>query len=394
MTVQADPVAWPDTLPTWQAERAAVAERWASQIYGHQPTVEAAATTELLTETALPDGGVRRQVALHLAAQPEHGDPARWSAVLLVDLPAGASAEQPAPAFLGHNFKGNHACTDDPQVWRIEEHPREKVGQIFYEAGEPSKRGENARRWDLDAARARGYAVVTLCYRQVGPDDATTFEQGLYPVVAEGGLHNRDMEAPGAISLWAWVLSRVLDEIGHGPLAEIDPSRVCAVGHSRLGKTALWASACDERFAAAISNNSGALGAALSRPVGETALVLAHVRPYWFGRHFSNVVSAGRPLELDQPLLIALSAPRPIYVSSATEDLWADPEGELASLAEASRVWQWYGDAGISNAFPEPNGRLHPDGSVLAYHLREGKHDVQPFDWANWLDWADRTWGR
>ncbi|MGC0144233.1 glucuronyl esterase domain-containing protein [Pseudactinotalea sp. Z1732] len=139
------------------------------------------------------------------------------------------------------------------------------------------------------------------------------------------------------------------------------------------------------------SNNSGAMGAALSRPVGETPEVLARIRPYWFSRHFATEVLAGRPLPVDQHQLIAAIAPRPVYVASASQDPNADPEGELLSWREATTVWELYAHPRPDGGFPEPGGSRGGEGAApVAYHLRPGPHSVERFDWERWLDSLDR----
>ena len=190
--------------------------------------------------------------------------------------------------------------------------------------------------------------------------------------------------------MWAWALSRVMDALQRGMIPEVDPDRVIAMGHSRLGKTALWAAASDERFAAVISNNSGCMGAAASREVGETPEVLARVRPYWFAPAFARQVLGGQPLPVDQHQLLACIAPRPLYVASASEDRGADPEGEFASWHTARQVWGLYDYPAGPVPMPAPGGAVSGDGAPLGYHLRAGGHDVTAFDWHHWLDFADR----
>jgi hypothetical protein len=168
----------------------------------------------------------------------------------------------------------------------------------------------------------------------------------------------------------------------------IDASKVIAIGHSRLGKAALWAAAQDARFAAAISNNSGAVGAALSRrQFGETVKIITALFPHWFTPKLSDYRDQVNRLPVDQHQLVALLAPRPVYVASASEDLWADPKGEFLSASQAEAVYRLF-DKDANNLLTMPAAGEGITGPI-SYHLRPGKHDLLEFDWQRYLAFAD-----
>ncbi|MGC0144232.1 glucuronyl esterase domain-containing protein [Pseudactinotalea sp. Z1732] len=156
---------------------------------------------------------------------------------------------------------------------------------------------------------------------------------------------------------------------------------------------ALWAGAQDERFAGVISNNSGRMGAALTRPVGEDLARMGGIFPHWFTPGFLRRVAAGQPLPVDQHQLLACIAPRALYVTSASEDLHADPEGEFIAWYTAAAAWEG-GAGGAAPSFPEPGQGRTIEGLPLGYHLRPGEHAVKPFDWEHWLDFRDRLRSR
>jgi hypothetical protein len=182
-------------------------------------------------------------------------------------------------------------------------------------------------------------------------------------------------------------MSRLLDALER--VSDIDSHRVIALGHSRLGKTALWAGATDERFSLVISNNSGCGGAALSkRCFGESVAAINRQFPHWFNDHFLQFNDAEEKLPIDQHMLIAAIAPRPVYIASASKDLWADPKGELLSGHLASPAFELLGLSGLSEMeLPSPATRI---GGSIGYHLRDGEHDITLLDWNLFMDFADQ----
>jgi hypothetical protein len=174
----------------------------------------------------------------------------------------------------------------------------------------------------------------------------------------------------------------------------VDKAHVAVVGHSRGGKAALWAGAEDERFAMVVSNDSGESGAALSRRnFGETIERINTSFPHWFTAAYKTFNGRAAELPIDQHMLLALVAPRALYVASADEDLWADPRGEFLSLAATSPVFAFWGDAPIRDSdmpaidTPLVVGRR-------GYHIRTGGHNLTPYDWDRYADFADRVWKR
>jgi hypothetical protein len=174
----------------------------------------------------------------------------------------------------------------------------------------------------------------------------------------------------------------------------VDASRVAVIGHSRGGKAALWTGAEDERFAFVISNDSGEGGAALSRRnFGETVRRINTSFPHWFDDNYKRFNGREAELPTDQHMLLSLIAPRALYVASADQDLWSDPRGEFLSLAASSPVFALWGDPPIrADAMPPLDTPLVV--GRRGYHIRTGVHNLTPWDWARYADFADRLWGK
>ena len=244
-------------------------------------------------------------------------------------------------------------------------------------------RGSAAHNWKIAETLARGYGMAFIDYQEIEPDlsAGAGFRYGLhrhFPPPAPDGW--------GAIGAWAWGASRALDYLATDP--NVDAQRVILFGHSRLGKTALWAGAQDPRFAAVIANCSGEMGAALARrDYGETVDDVAKHFPYWMCGRFQSYAGHWTNLPVDAHGLISLIAPRPLFLNTGSEDRWGDPRGEFLAARAATPVYELFGRTGIREAdFPPLDHALQHD---LGFNCHAGKHDVLPSDWDHFLDFAD-----
>jgi dienelactone hydrolase len=228
---------------------------------------------------------------------------------------------------------------------------------------------------------ARGWGYAKAGYNDIQLDRNSTFDRGVIGLTANG---QRGPDAWGTISAWAWGASRIIDYLQTDK--SVDAARIALFGHSRLGKTALWASALDPRIAAVFSSCSGEMGAALSRrDWGETVDDMAQNFPYWFAPAFTQWTGRWNDMPVDSHMLIALSAPRPVFVTGGTADQWADPVGEFLAEVAAGPVYRLLGkkDLGVT-ALPALDTPVI-DGS-LGWHYHTGPHAATRAAWEAFLD--------
>lgn len=371
-----------ETVEQWQSKgRTAILNLFKQEVYGQVPAVDPGKIKykEMsCVKNALGGKATRKEIRIYFDA-PKN----TLYADLLLYIPN--AAEKPVPAFLGLNFAGNHTVTDEKDI--ID--PGWIEGSRYKKEARIDIRGSKAERWQADMVISRGYALATLYYEQIAPDYHKFWKSRVWTTLSNQFPDESKGDNPSAISVWAWGLSRALDCLSKEK--EINARKVTVIGHSRLGKTALWAGANDMRFAAVISNNSGCGGAALSRrEYGETIKSITSAAPHWFCANLKQYGDCINKLPVDQHELIGLIAPRPIYVASATEDQWADPKGEFLAVLKADpvyRLWRTTGFGTVTRWEPPHDKSV---GDIMRYHVRTGPHAVVAFDWQQYLDFADQ----
>lgn len=314
-------------------------------MYGRMPgKPEGLHFKKIADDEPVYDGkAVRRRVLVCLDAQEAQ------TFEILIHIPSGKG---PFPVFVGLNFKE----TNDETIEK-----------------------EANRRWPFEMIVERGFAVITATRNSIEPDDPNNPQGGVCEWY--GGDYSW-----GAISAWAWGISRIIDYVETD--SDIDVKHVAVIGHSRLGKTALWAGANDKRISLVVSNNAGCCGDAISRrKFGETFSEIRKNFPHWFCPAFKDYTEETLPV--DQNGLAALIAPRPLFIASAAEDLWADPKGEWLCAKTVQPVYDLFGLPGISRTEMLSPGEVDCNGTV-AYKIRPGAHDILPSDWEVYLDFATR----
>lgn len=341
---------------SWERQRRPqLLDLFREHVYGREP-VQRPETLRFSVEAMhrMMDGAAfRKQVRISYEGPGGQGS-------FMLNLFVPIQAEKPVPAFLLINNRGLNAAD-----------PERLVKHSF---------------WPAERIVARGYAAAVLQLSEIDPDQHDDFRNGVHGIF-DPPERKRPPNAWGTIAAWAWGACRAMDYLETD--TDIDSARVAVVGHSRGGKTALWAGAIDRRFAMVVSNNSGCTGAAVTRgKKGETVRDINKSFPHWFNENYKSYNGKEELLPVDQHMLLALIAPRLLYVSSATDDEWADPASEFLSVVLAAPAYHFYAVKGIDcDRFPEPDTPVH--GDRIGYHLRTGKHDMVDYDWEQFMDFAD-----
>lgn len=363
----------------WEARREEIRVLLEAQMFGRAPARSGKISFEVVSvdKAALHGSAVRKDVAIHVEGR---------TLRLQLYLPAGT--RRPVPLFIGLGFGPNQTVAADARAplagtWR----QNDQTHGIAIEEATEASRGTAASRWQLEKLLARGYGLATMYYGDIEPDFEGAMKKGIRAAFLAPGQNAPGDGEWGAIAAWAWGLSRAVDYLVTD--ADVDASRLALVGHSRLGKTALWAGAMDRRVALVISNDSGEGGAAISRRrFGETVADLNRRFPHWFCGRYKQYSGREDEMPFDAHMLLALVAPRPLYVASAEDDQWADPKGEFLAAVAASEVYGLLGHKGIgTETMPGVN---QPVGDRVRYHVRTGPHDINAYDWEQYLDFADR----
>ena len=364
----------PRLLVTAEGKRVTTPEEWrnvrrpqilslfGNLVYGCVPEPESPIKTVFKVRKTDPKfmGGkaTRKDVQIRIS-----NDKGAVEMLVLVFVPNKAS--KPVPAFMKHSF--NNTKSRD-----FDSHPNKS-------------RLRNG--WPLGEFFDRGYGFVAVYQQDLVGHNEVEFLRGIHRLFYKKGQSFPQANEWGVLSAVAWGAMRAMDYLETD--SDVDHNRVAIMGHSKMGKATLWTAAQDERFALAISAQSGCAGAALwRRRSGETLEKMVTRFPYWLCRNAWKFVSREEDLPVDQHMLLACIAPRPVYVHSGVEDTWADGRGEYLSAYHASEVYRLLGKKGLSSESSPPVGKAIIESDV-GYHIRKGGHSIEMYDWQRFLDFAD-----
>lgn len=376
------------TVKNWESKRRPeILSLFEQHVYGQTMHVPKKLRYKLVSidKEALGGLATRKEITIYLA------DDTIRNLNLLLYLPN--AGKKPVAMFMGLNFAGNQTIHSDPGITINKSWTRFANTPGFNQDGTANEgsRGVYASRWQLETILSRGYGLATAYHGDLQLDrrDIASLNQNFYSWYNKDRQIQQGQNSWGALGIWAWGLSRMMDYLVED--ADVNAKRIAVLGHSRLGKAALWAGAQDKRFAMVILNNSGEGGAAITRrKFGETIEEITQAAPHWFGPNFKKYANKENELPVDFHQLIALIAPRPLYVASSSEDLWADPKGEYLSAFHAGAVYRLYGLRTFSNSEPPAVGQPIHTGAI-GYHNRKGQHNITSYDWGRYLDFADKS---
>lgn len=367
----------PPLLLTAEGKKVTTAEEWmtirrpqimslfSNLIYGRVPEPQSPITVthEIVSEDKNFMDGKATRKDVKIKFKNEFGE-----AEMLILVYVPNAAEKPVPCFMKHSF--NNTKNDD------------------FDASE-TRPGKLRNGWPLGDFFDRGYGFVAVYQQDLVGHNEVSFLGGIHKLFySQKGQSFPKANEWGVLATVAWGGSRAMDYLEKDN--DIDHTRVTVMGHSKMGKATLWTAAQDERFAVAISAQSGCAGAALwRRKSGETLKKMVTRFPYWLCRNAWKFVEQEDDLPVDQHMLLACIAPRAVYVHSGVDDTWADGRGEYLSAYHASEVYRLLGKKGLDSEASPPVGQPILDGDV-GYHIREGGHSIDPFDWKTFMDFADR----
>jgi hypothetical protein len=352
------------TAEAWMnVRRPQILSLFANLVYGRVPRPQSPIKTAFEVVKTDPQfmGGMATRKDVQIRLSNEKG---RAQMLVLVFVPNGAT--KPVPAFMKHSF-------NDTKSRDFEAHPM--------------RQGGLRNGWPLGMFFERGYGFVAVYQQDLVGHNEVEFLRGIHRLFYPEGQSFPKAYEWGVLSAVAWGAMRAMDYLETD--SDIDQKRVAIMGHSKMGKATLWTAAQDERFAMAISAQSGCAGAALwRRRSGETLEKMVTRFPYWLCRNAWKFVGREDDLPVDQHMLLACIAPRPVYVHSGVKDTWADGRGEYLSAYHAGEVYRLLGKKGLTSEKLPPVGEAIIESDV-GYHIRQGGHSIEMYDWERFLDFAD-----
>lgn len=388
----------PDTTPeTWPHRREELLELFRSQVYGRRPDVPYRVASEMRSTASVLNGTARREI-YSVTVSTGRGSVAME---LVLILPEGKPGPVPTVLMLSNHdredipgsppdFGALKPVMDQAPAWWRKALQKMMAGFQSGAAKGPElldiSGDEFPPYWSVPEIIASGRAAAAFYASHAQRDDRIQFPSGLTALFQDSG-EARLPDGWGTLGVWAFAASCMVDVLEKHP--KVDAEKISIGGHSRGGKAALWCAAQDERIHAVLVNNSGCTGAAVSRGKrGEVPASIYAFFPHWFCPNYSQYGWREEEMPFDQHMLVAAVAPRLCYITSGSTDGWSDPNAEWLGAVEGSTAWKLFGDPGLSGSLPAPGTSVTE--SRIGYHLREGGHDLNTWDWQNFLVFLEK----
>lgn len=368
----------------FKKRRPELASLVAHYMYGKPPATPENVRGEIVRTESKALGGKATLREVTVSFGPEN----KGKFSLLLILPN--KKEGKSPLFVGLNFNGNHTVLPDPEIALTKSWMQNNNKDVTANQATDAGRGKEEHVWCADLLVDRGYGLATVYYGDIDPD-RHDWTDGIHPLYYKPGQTKPADDEWGSIAAWAWGMSRIIDYVT--TLEEVDSKRIAAIGHSRLGKTALLAGATDERIALVCPHQSGTGGMALSRDNDqETVKRINTVFPHWFCGNFKAFNDNEAKIPFDQHSLVALCAPRPVFDTEGLQDKWANYDNALRSLQLASPVYKLLGKSGLKvDRSIEQDEKFSSDNcGELVQYRRDDKHMLNRGYWERILDFADQ----
>lgn len=369
-----------ETTASWNKIRRPQLLKWFEEIqYGKMPGKPAALHFNVFEKgtPALNGKAIRKQITVYFTK-----DTANYKMTLLIYLPAKNT--KPSPLLLTVSFVANNQAVDDSVV---------QIGYTWTKEGQKIKADQPGRftKMNVEQFIDAGIGFATVYYGDIEPDFKGGIQYGIRSQYLKPGQTHAAPNEWGAISAWAWGLSRAMDYFETDK--QVDSKRIALQGASRLGKTVLWTGVHDQRFSVVIASISGEGGAALSRRnYGENIKHITDTSRYFyqFAANYHSYAAKVNSLPFDAHMLVALMAPRPLLLQTGDSDYWSDPKGEFLSAIAAEPVYNLFGKKGPgTKTFPEA-GDQSLLMNQLGYYMHKGGHTVLPEDWTLFIEYLKK----
>jgi hypothetical protein len=361
----------------WEQRRPEIVEDFDREIYGRMPKATPKVKWEV-TGTSNEKVGDVAAIAKHLVGHVDNSSYPQVTVDIQLALTTPAGATGPVPVIMEFGFVGFGARGGGPGA--------AGRGPAAGRGGPPVPTGPG---WQ-EQVLAKGWGYAILVPGSIQADNGAGLTGGIIGLVNKG--QPRQPDDWGSLRAWAWGASRALDYFETDK--SVDARKVGIEGHSRYGKAAIVTMAYDPRFAIAFVSSSGEGGAKVHRRnFGELVENVAATNEYhWMAGNFLKYAGPlnWNDLPVDSHELVALCAPRPVFISAgATEgDGWVDAKGSFLAAAGAGPVYKLLGkkDMGTTEFPPIETGLMDGD---IAFRQHSSGHTPAP-NWPTFIAFAER----